>query len=83
MLTRLLLTAALTTLAIPAQAQIYSWRDDSGTLVLSNKPREGAAPVDAAAPGTQVTSPPASNPSRHKKHKRKKKHHHQHQSHHH
>jgi len=50
MLTRLLLTAALTTLAIPAQAQIYSWRDDSGTLVLSNKPREGAAaPVPSYA----------------------------------
>jgi soluble lytic murein transglycosylase-like protein len=25
--------------AVPAHAQIYSWRDASGTLVLSNKPR--------------------------------------------
>jgi len=28
--------------AVPAEAQIYSWRDASGHLVLSNKPREGA-----------------------------------------
>jgi soluble lytic murein transglycosylase-like protein len=49
MLTRWLLTAALVALAVPAQAQIYSWRDDSGTLVLSNKPREGAAPVTSYA----------------------------------
>jgi len=49
MFTRLLLTAALVALAMPAQAQIYSWRDDSGTLVLSNKPREGAAPVTSYA----------------------------------
>lgn len=31
--------------ALPAQAQIYSWRDASGTLVLSNRPlREAAEP---------------------------------------
>jgi X-Pro dipeptidyl-peptidase (S15 family) len=35
--------------------------------------REGAAPMGAAAPGTQVTNPPASKQQRHKKHKRKKK----------
>jgi soluble lytic murein transglycosylase-like protein len=29
----------------PAQAQIYSWRDDNGNLVLSNTPRDGAASV--------------------------------------
>lgn len=45
MFVRSLLTAALVALAMPAHAQIYSWRDDAGTLVLSNKPREGAAPV--------------------------------------
>lgn len=28
--------------ATPARAQIYTWRDASGTLVLSNKPRPGA-----------------------------------------
>ena len=49
MLTRWLLAAALVALAVPAQAQIYSWQDDSGTLVLSNKPREGAAPVTSYA----------------------------------
>jgi soluble lytic murein transglycosylase-like protein len=50
MFTRFLLTAALlVAFAVPAQAQIYSWRDDSGTLVLSNKPREGAAPVKSYA----------------------------------
>ena len=55
MFTRFLLTAALVALAVPAQAQIYSWRDDSGTLVLSNKPREGAAPVMSyAVPKTEA-----------------------------
>jgi soluble lytic murein transglycosylase-like protein len=29
-------------IAVPAEAQIYSWRDASGHLVLSNKPLEGA-----------------------------------------
>jgi soluble lytic murein transglycosylase-like protein len=33
----------------PAEAQIYSWRDDNGNLVLSNTPREGAAPVASYA----------------------------------
>jgi soluble lytic murein transglycosylase-like protein len=35
--------------AAPAHAQIYSWRDDNGNLVLSNKPRDGAAPVASYA----------------------------------
>jgi soluble lytic murein transglycosylase-like protein len=39
------LVAASLAAAVPADAQIYSWRDDAGTLVLSNKPREGTAPV--------------------------------------
>ena len=44
------LAAANLAAAVPAHAQIYSWRDDSGTLVLSNKPREGAAaPVKSYA----------------------------------
>jgi soluble lytic murein transglycosylase-like protein len=55
MFIRSLLTVALVALAIPAQAQIYSWRDDSGMLVLSNKPREGAAPVASyAVPKTEA-----------------------------
>jgi len=32
-----------------AHAQIYSWRDSSGTLVLSNTPRDGAAVTFAVA----------------------------------
>lgn len=33
-------------MALPAEAQIYSWRDASGTLVLSNKPRtDGSAEI--------------------------------------
>lgn len=38
---KLLLTALLVCLAaaVPAEAQIYTWRDASGSLVLSNKPR--------------------------------------------
>jgi soluble lytic murein transglycosylase-like protein len=40
---RLLLALALVTAAAaPARAQIYSWRDANGNLVLSDKPHEGA-----------------------------------------
>jgi soluble lytic murein transglycosylase-like protein len=46
---RPLLVLCLLGMAVPAQAQIYSWRDESGSLVLSNKPREGAAPVTSYA----------------------------------
>jgi soluble lytic murein transglycosylase-like protein len=35
--------------AVPASAQIYSWRDEGGTLVLSNKPRDGAPVVTSYA----------------------------------
>jgi soluble lytic murein transglycosylase-like protein len=39
--------------AVPAAAQIYTWRDDSGNLVLSNKPRAGEAPAATyAVPGS-------------------------------
>jgi soluble lytic murein transglycosylase-like protein len=38
--------------AEPAVAQIYTWRDAAGHLVLSNKPREGVGPVATyAVPG--------------------------------
>jgi len=30
---------------VPAHAQIYSWRDANGNLVLSNRPRPGQAPI--------------------------------------
>jgi soluble lytic murein transglycosylase-like protein len=35
--------------AAPAEAQIYSWRDGSGTLVVSNKPRIDAGEVTTYA----------------------------------
>jgi soluble lytic murein transglycosylase-like protein len=41
----LILTGALSAvlgLAVPASAQIYSWRDEKGTLVVSDKPRPGS-----------------------------------------
>ncbi len=40
-----LIVCALTAAAVPAEAQIYSWRDASGTLVVSNKPRPDAAEI--------------------------------------
>ena len=35
-------------LSRPAQAQIYSWRDANGIMVLSNVPRNGAPPAAAS-----------------------------------
>jgi soluble lytic murein transglycosylase-like protein len=51
--------------AVPARAQIYTWRDASGHLVLSNTPRTGEAPVATyAVPGSNTlrtaTKPPTS-----------------------
>jgi soluble lytic murein transglycosylase-like protein len=41
--------------ALPAEAQIYTWRDASGHLVLSNRPRGEAGHVSTyAAPGAPV-----------------------------
>ena len=37
------------TTAVPASAQIYTWRDGSGNLVLSNTARSGDAPVTTYA----------------------------------
>jgi len=42
----------------PASAQIYSWRDANGILVLSNVPRDGA-PVGARPITAQASSPRA------------------------
>lgn len=42
MLGRIVLTALLVCVAAPARAQIYSWRDAKGTLVLSNRRPESA-----------------------------------------
>jgi hypothetical protein len=48
--------------AVPAEAQIYSWRDASGTLVVSNKPRtpgegEGATYAVRGASQIRTTRP--------------------------
>lgn len=45
MLCRIALTALLLGLAVPARAQIYSWRDANGNLVVSNRRPESATPV--------------------------------------
>lgn len=47
--------------AVPAQAQIYTWRDDAGHLVLSNKPRGETAAQTATyvAPGPDAARPAA------------------------
>lgn len=44
MLRSLLFLAFCAALAAPADAQIYSWRDADGKLVLSDKPRPGTGP---------------------------------------
>jgi soluble lytic murein transglycosylase-like protein len=40
-------TAALLSVPVVAHAQIYTWRDGSGNLVLSDHPKDGAAPTFA------------------------------------
>jgi soluble lytic murein transglycosylase-like protein len=48
--------------ALPAEAQIYTWRDASGQLVLSNRPRGGGGYVSTyVAPG--MTAPRAPLPT--------------------
>ena len=50
MLRRLLLAAALTVVTpVVASAQIYTWRDASGNLVMSDKPKDGSAVSYAVA----------------------------------
>jgi soluble lytic murein transglycosylase-like protein len=48
--------------ARPAAAQIYAWRDASGRMVLSDKPRTDGGPVQTfaveKATGVRVTRPP-------------------------
>lgn len=61
MLTRIGLTAALLAgLAVPASAQIYTWRDGSGHLVLSDQPPRGEA-GEAVASITTYDVPKAEN----------------------
>jgi soluble lytic murein transglycosylase-like protein len=45
MLSRLGIALCLLGLSVPARAQIYSWRDADGNLVLSNKQPGDAAPL--------------------------------------
>jgi len=40
--------------AAPASAQIYTWRDANGTLVLSNRPRQGAPLGSYAVPRAET-----------------------------
>jgi soluble lytic murein transglycosylase-like protein len=58
---RLLLAALLVCLAIalPADAQIYTWRDASGHLVLSNRPRPGGAGEDVTTYAVPARGPEA------------------------
>jgi soluble lytic murein transglycosylase-like protein len=43
-------TAVFVAGALPARAQIYTWRDANGTLVLSDHPRDGAVVKTFAVP---------------------------------
>ena len=53
------LGALLLLAAAPIQAQIYSWHDESGTLVLSNRPSRADAQTYAVAdtPAFRATRP--------------------------
>jgi len=54
MLVRSLLCLVLLSWAVPARAQIYSWRDANGNLVVSNrKPAQGATVKSFAVPESQ------------------------------
>jgi soluble lytic murein transglycosylase-like protein len=64
MLSRIGLAALLLGFSIPAQAQIYSWRDANGNLVLSNKRPAASVPTTSyavpKAQGVRVTRSAAS-----------------------
>ena len=51
-------------LAMPADAQIYSWRDANGVLVLSDRPQAGAATVAVAGSHRVRTTRPVTVPER-------------------
>jgi soluble lytic murein transglycosylase-like protein len=48
-LSRLMLAAVCLASAAPASAQIYSWRDANGNLVLSNRQQSGSTPIRSFA----------------------------------
>lgn len=62
---RILLIALLAWAAsvVPGTAQIYTWRDASGNLVLSNKPRAGQEPIATYAVPGSATLRTAGEPS--------------------
>jgi soluble lytic murein transglycosylase-like protein len=64
MLIRVGVAALVLGVSVPAQAQIYSWRDANGNLVVSNKRPATAAPVTSyavpKAQGVRATRPVAS-----------------------
>ena len=55
---------ALTGYALPAQAQIYSWRDSSGVLTVSDRPRDSGprAVIVPVGPSLSTRSNPAFEP---------------------
>ena len=59
LMTGLALAAMLAAAPSAASAQIYAWRDASGTLVVSDRPREGATKLFdvPGAPGVRTTRP--------------------------
>jgi len=61
MLSRIAITLLLLGLSVPARAQIYSWRDANGNLVLSNRRPAATLPVTSyavpKAQGLRVTRP--------------------------
>ncbi|HEV8208912.1 MAG TPA: lytic transglycosylase domain-containing protein [Vicinamibacterales bacterium] len=61
MLNRIAITLLLLGLSVPARAQIYSWRDTNGNLVLSNRRPVATLPVTSyavpKAQGLRVTRP--------------------------
>ena len=61
LLNRIAITLLLLGLSVPARAQIYSWRDANGNLVLSNRRPSAALPVASyavpKAQGLLVTRP--------------------------
>jgi soluble lytic murein transglycosylase-like protein len=61
MLIRIAITLLLLGLSVPARAQIYSWRDANGNLVLSNRRPVATLPVTSyavpKAQGLRVTRP--------------------------
>jgi soluble lytic murein transglycosylase-like protein len=54
MLIRILIVGLVVGTAVPASAQIYSWRDDNGNLVLSDRPRDGAVATTYAVPRAET-----------------------------